>query len=226
MADLVDLLAPRPALRLLHGQVDVVVAGYHDIAYNGGIIQSVGKLDADTYVAGDWVVFLIDDHVGALILGKQTPGTPPAVPDPGGAPILVDADDYATLDSASGLWTAATVAQAPTLYGCWFYDPADLAPMAGLALASFEVQVVRSAGGPPEFFDHRNLTAVGALDLVGDTYASEQPPLGEATWISLPLDWGHQLVTGAVRGIGVGGGMNTGTYTGGSPNGQLRLTPL
>lgn len=218
-----DVLAGGPRLRLLFGQVNSVVGSFVDIAYSGGVIQHAAKLDADTYSGGDYVAFLLSDEAGALILGKQTPGTPPPIlPAPGSA-VIVNAASYATYDSAAAAWTSGTLVQGPHQWACWFYNPADFTSLAGVILASFEIEVTRTSGGPPEFATHRNSTGTGVLDLPGDTYARDQPAAGVATWIKLPIDWGTRLVSGTIKGIAVGGGMNSGAYSG---TGRARITPV
>jgi hypothetical protein len=222
MAELVDLLVQPAQLQLLFGKIAVVHGVYHDITYAAGVIKSVAKLDADTYSVDDYVAFLLGPS-GGLILGKQTLGTPlPILPTPGSA-VIVDDNAYGTYDSITGAWAASTLVQSPTQYGAWFYTPSAFTSLSGAMLASFEVEVTRTGGGPPEFAAHTNLSGSGTLNLTGQTYASEQPPLSSATWIRLPLDWGHQLISGTIKGIAVGGGMNSGTYSG---TGRVRFQPV
>lgn len=225
MANLVDVLAPAGSpLRLHKGKITASVGGWFDISYGGGVVKYASQLDGTTYSVNDWVIFTLGGDVGPLILGKQTMGTPPAIPSPPSGALTVNATGSASYDSAAGTWTASTITQGPTSYGLWFYNtPAAFTSVATAALASFEIEVTRTAGGPPEFRAHGNASGAGDLVLVGDLFGSVLPPLSVATWVSLPIDWGQQLAVGTIKGIAIGGGLFTGSYSG---TGRVRLTPV
>ena len=222
MAALEDAPASGPSLRLRFGRVFTVVAPYVNITYGDTMIQYASKLDADTYSAGDYVAFLISDESGVLVLGKQTPGTPPSLPT-ALSPVVANATSYATYDSATGGWTASSLVQSPHQWACWFYTTSDFSTLLSSYLATVEIEVTRTSGGPPEFATHRNTSGSGVRDLTGDTYARGQPPAAVATWVKLPIDWGQQLISGTIKGVAIGGGMNSGIYAG---TGRVRLTPL
>lgn len=223
MPDLADVLVQPPPLRLYKGRVYRAANGYYEITYSGGVVQYVSALDGATFAADDYVIFALSDEIGALILGKQTIGTPPVVPTTIVAPITVSAAGSATYDSVTGTWTSGVSVQSPTSYACWFYTPGVFTAVAGAPLATFEIELTRTSGGPPEFRAHQNSVAVGDLTLIGDLHGGPLPSPGVPTWITLPIDWGLQLTSGTIKGIAVGGGLFTGSYGG---TGRLRITPV
>lgn len=225
MPDLVDVLASAAnPLGLYKGQVAAVIAGLFDISYGGGVVKYASKLDGGSYSVGDWVIFTLGGNVGPLILGKQTMGTPQSIPAPVTGPLIVNATGSASYDSTTGTWTAATITQSPTSYGLWFYNtPTAFTTVATAALASFEIEVTRTSGGPPEFRAHGNASGTGDLVLLGDLFGTTPPPVGVATWQALPIDWGQQLALGTIQGVAIGGGLFTGSYSG---TGRVRLTPV
>ena len=226
MPELADVLAAMPGMQLRQGKV-ALLAGtrnqYVHIDYAGGRILNAGKFDGDTYAVGDYVWFLLDNESGALILGKQTPSTHDSVfagmPP---TPLTVTAASNATYDTMLGTWTASTLVQSPTQLASWFYTAGAFSTLATSPLSAAQVEVTRTGGGPLEFTTHRNATGAGVYDGTGDWFGVPATPLGVATWVSLPLDWGRQLANGTIRGVSIGGGTFSGTYSG---TGRIRLTP-
>jgi len=228
MPELADVLAGASGLRLRQGQVAVIAGStgqYVHIDYAGGRILNAGKFDADTYATGDYVWFLLDDEAGALVLGKQTPsGSHDTAVPPGPSQLVVNAASFATYDQVAAAWTPSALVQSPTQLASWFYAAGAFASFAGWPLGAVEIEVTRTAGGPPEFTTHQNVTGSGTYLSGGDDYmAVPSTPAGVATWVSLPLDWGARLASGAIKGISVGGGTYSGTYSG---TGRVRLSPL
>lgn len=221
--DLADVIPREPGMSLHQGKVAVVGTKFVHIDYAGGRVLNAGRFDGATYVVGDYVWFLMHNDAGALILGKQTPGThDEATPAPGAA-VIVAADAFASYDTGTGTWTASVLQQAPTSVACWFYTPNAFAALVGVGLAAFEVEVTRLSGGPPEFGTHLNSVAAGPLLRGTDSYLKDLPPVGVATWVPLPLDWGLRLVTGSIMGLTVGGGLYSGVYSG---TGRTRMSPI
>lgn len=225
MAELIDVLQSPGGARLCQGQV-AAVAGtggkYIHIDYAAGRVLNAGRLDGATYAVGDYVWFLMDNEAGALIVGKQTPGTHDTTIIPPPSPIIVNAASYGTFDESTGTWTASTLIQSPTKVAAWFYAGGAFSTMAGVSLGAVEVEVTRLTGGPLELTTHQNVTGTGSFLGTGDWFGVAAPPAGVATWVSVPLDWGQQLAAGAIRGLAIGGGMYSGTYSG---TGRVRLTP-
>lgn len=226
MPDLMDVLAPAGGARLKQGRVGAVVgvdSQYIHIDYAAGRILNAGKFDDATYVVGDYVWFLLDDEAGALILGKQTPGVhEDASPTPP-APLTVNSASNATYDTAAAVWTASTLVQSPTKLASWFYTAGAFSSVAGWALGSVELEVIRSTGGPLEVTPHGNTTGSGTYLAVDERHLWPSTPVGVATWVPLPLDWGARLATGVIKGFSIGGGTYSGTYAG---TGRVRLTPI
>jgi len=225
MANLVDLLLPDTPLHLLQGQVFGTAGGgtYVHITWGAGVIYNAGAFDGASFTVGDYVWFLLSDEAGALVLGKQTPGPHDTSTPPPGTPLIVSATSYATYDQVAGTWTASTLVQSPTSFACWFYSTAAFSTVAGKPLSAFELEVTRTAGGPPEIGPHLNSAGSGAFVTDGDRWLRDQPPVGVATWLPLPLDWGMRLATGNIKGLAIGGGDYSGTYSNGT--GRVRLTP-
>lgn len=226
MPELADALATLPGIKLRQGKVGAVAgtsSQYVHIDYAGGRVLNAGKFDGATYGVGDYVWFLLDDESGALILGKQTPGTHAAAPTPSPAtPITVTAASSATYDTTTGTWTAGTLVQSPTQLASWFYTAGAFSSLSGVPLGAVELEVTRSGGGPLELTTHRNSVGSGAYDGTGAWFGAPVTPVGVATWVPLPLDWGLQLATSSIRGVSIGGGTFSGTYSG---TGRIRLTP-
>lgn len=225
MADLADVISSPSGARLRQGQV-AAVAGtggkYLHIDYAAGRVLNAGKFDSDTYSVGDYVWFLLDNEAGALVLGKQTPGTHDTSVITPPAAITVTAASYGTYDLVAGMWTASVLNQSPTTVGAWFYAAGAFSAMAGVPLGAVEVEVTRTTGGPVEFTTHQNMSGAGTFLGTDDWFGAASPEVGVATWTPVPLDWGTQLASGAIKGIAIGGGLYTGTYSG---TGRVRLTP-
>lgn len=222
--ELADVIPSGSGLQLRQGVVDSVVGTkYVHIHHAGGVLRNAGKLDADTYAAGDLVWFLLDNEAGALVLGKQAAGVHGEVPPGVGSPLIVDDNAYATYDTVTGIWTASTLVQSPTQYACWFYTTSAFAALEGAQLASFELEVTRTGGGPPEIGPHLNGSASGVLVTTGETWVRDQLAQFAPTWLPLPIDWGMRLVSGAIKGLAVGGQTYSGMYSG---TGRVRLTPV
>lgn len=224
MPDLVRTLAEAPAVKWLIGRVSVLTGDTFTLAYSGGEIPNVGCSDQYIPIVGDVVHVLSWSPNGMLAICSNNAPLVPRVPSvPVGTPITVSANAYGTYDLDTAAWTASTLVQSPHQVACWFYTPSAFASLATSILATFEIEVTRTSGGPPEFVTHGNTTGAGALILPGQKYAREQPPATVATWVKLPLEWGQQLIGGTIKGIGIGGGLYTGAYSG---TGRVRLTPL
>ena len=224
MADLAEVLAPVPGVRLLQGVVQGIAGGgkYIHITWGTGVIQNAGKLDGTTYAVDDLVWFLQSDEAGALVIGKQAAGThDDAMPTPPAALTFTPSSSN-TYDQITGTWIGGRT-QSPDTWACWFWTAGVFSPLAGYPLASAEIEITLSSGGPIEFVAHLNVAGSGVLVTTGDRYLYESTPVGVATWVPLPLDWGHQMATGEIKGIAIGGGFYSGTYTGLT---RLRLTPI
>lgn len=225
MANLEDVLAQAPPLRWLIGKVAFVTGDTFTMIYNNGFVLNVGCSDQYIPVPDDIVHVLAWEPNGMLaICSNNAPLTPPTPMVPVGTPVTVSANSYGTYDLSAAAWTASTLVQSPTQVACWFYTPSAFSSLAASTLATFEIEVTRTSGGPPEFVTHTNLAGSGVLGLPGQKYAKVTPPLTVATWVPLPLEWGQQLIAGTIKGIGVGGGLYSGTYSNGT--GRVRLTPL
>ena len=226
MTDLAEVLTPGVPVRWLIGRVYAVTGDTFTMTYNGGQVPSVGYVDQVVPQVGDVVHVLASDDNGMLCVGTNNVPLVARVPPVAvGTPLIVTASSSGTYSTTTGTWTAG-VAQDPTRTGCWFYAAGAFASMAMSSLAKVEVEVTRTSGGPPEFMEHTNLTGTGVLISVagsGTRYVTAAPPLGVATWLALPLEWGRNLVTGAAKGFGIGGGQFVGAYSG---TGRLRLSPL
>lgn len=225
MAELGDILAPQGTARLAQGRV-AVIAGtggkYTHIDYAAGRVLNAGKFDGATYVVGDYVWFLLDDEAGALILGKQTPGTHDTAGNTPPSALTVNAASSATYNTYDGTWSAGELNQSPTLLASWFYTAGAFATLTGVPLSAVEIEVTRAGGGPLELTTHQNATGSGPYVGGTDRFGAPATPGGVATWVPLPLDWGASLSSGAIRGISIGGGLFSGTYSG---TGRIRLTP-
>lgn len=226
MSDLAEVLHPSVPVRWLIGRVYAVTGDTFTMTYNGGQVPSVGYVDQVVPQVGDVVHVLASDDNGMLCIGtNNTPLVPRVPPVAVGTPLIVNATSSSTYFATTGTWTAGVV-QDDARTGCWFYSAGAFAGMLTSTLAKVEIEVTRTSGGPPEFVEHTNTAAVGALVLVADMgtrYVTPAPPVGAATWVALPLEWGRNLVTGTAKGIGIGGGQWVGAYSG---TGRIRLTPL
>src|SRR4029079_1348631 len=178
MANLVDLLLPDTPLHLLQGQVFGTAGGgtYVHITWGAGVIYNAGAFDGASFTVGDYVWFLLSDEAGALVLGKQTPGTHDTSTPPAGTPLIVSATSYATYDQVAGTWTASTLVQSPTSFACWFYSTAAFSTVAGMPWSAFELELPRTAGGPPEIGPHLTSAGSGVFVTDGDRWVRDQPP--------------------------------------------------
>lgn len=226
MTDLAQVIAGDVPVRWLIGRVSAVTGDTFTMTYNGGPVYSVGYVDQVVPQVGDVVHVLASDDNGMLCVGTNNAPLVARVPPVAvGTPLIVSAASSGTYSATTGLWTAG-ITQDVDKTGCWFYAAGAFNAMASSTLARVEVEVTRTAGGPPEFVEHANATGTGTLAIVADagsSYATAAPPVGVATWVALPLEWGRNLVTGVAKGVGIGGGNQAGAYSG---TGRIRLTPL
>lgn len=226
MPELSDVLTRGGSTRLIQGVAAAIVgtrSQYVHIDYAAGRVLNAGMLNGVTVVVGDLVWFLLDDEAGALVIGKQNvSGTHEAGGVAPPAAVTINAVSSATYDAYAVTWTAGTLVQSPTQYASWFYSAGSLSTLAGYSLAAVEVEVTRTSGGPLEFTTHSNVSGSGAYTGGTDRFGAPATPVGVATWVPLPLDWGTELISGAIRGVSIGGGLFSGTYSG---TGRIRLTP-
>lgn len=228
--DLADLFVGAPPVRWFVADVAAVdeLAGTVTLNYLGGLVPGVGFLDHVVPEQGGVVHGLIWDNTGMLVIGtnKKSPVLHP-VPPQQLAPVVIEAQSWGTY--RTGGWEP-NLTQAPESYACWFYLAADLgsvdvdlAGLLGRRLSGFEVEVTRTAGGPPEFFAHQTNGIGDTLRVMDRRVPANQTPTGVPTWVPLPVGWGEEFVLGNILGVGIGGGYYSGTYGG---TGRLRFTPM
>lgn len=226
MAELSQLLAAPPMVEWIKATVIEVEGDYVSLSYRGGQIDNAAYLSSYTPVANDIVHALSLSGMGILVLGASN-GTGAAVdPLPTEIEALVSADGASTWHRSGELtaWeTGVLVSTGPDDLGVWLYDT-GLFTAAGVdMLTKFEIEVNMTGGGPAEFFLHNQAGASGDLEVVSsDPFVTSWTPLGVLTWVELPVGWGEDLISGAARGIGVGGGLFSATWSPGG--GRLRFT--
>lgn len=227
--DLADLIATATPVRWFIARVVAVdaLAGTVTLDYLGGLIPGVGYLDHVEPHQDDVAHGLVWDTNGMLVIGTNNktvvrhPQRPTQL-----TPLAIPAQTHGTY--SAGAWSPG-LTQGPDHYAAWFYlaadltTPGDVTAMVARQLSSFEIEVTRTSGGPPEFFAH-TMSGVGdQLRVVDRLVAAPQTPLGVATWVPLPVRWGEQFVEGNILGFGVGGGYYSGAYSG---TGRLRFSAM
>jgi hypothetical protein len=225
--DLGDVIDQTPGVRVVKGTVIRITGDTFTMGYLGGEVPGVSHLDQYTPIEGDIVHALVIPRGGWLAIGS-TNGTGT---DPGSVPFppitgTVTADGFATYIAGSGgAWVTGTLAQAPDRMACWFYDISLFSTYDGAALASFEIEITRTSGGPLDMQLHNTAGAGGALSVAapGPYVPTETPPVGTPTWVALPVGWGELLASGQARGVGIGLGQHNGVYAG---TGRLRFTTI
>jgi hypothetical protein len=221
---LADIYAPQ--LRWLSGRIDAITGDTVTLAVGGGYIPNVGCSDQYTPVVGDVVHALSWEPNGILVLcSSNQPGAGPVSPLTPGAPSTITPTSFSVYDTATGSWAPGTTV-GPTRTGAWFYSPGAFSALADIPMASVEIAITRTAGGPPELVALTNTSALGppaAVTYTASRYGLANTPIGVSTWLPLPLEWGQGLASGEIGAIGVGGALYSGTYTG---TGQIRMTPL
>lgn len=227
--DLSDVIERTPGLRLIRGRVTAVDGDLITVSYLGGVITNVGTLDQYSATEDDIAVVIVWPKGGMLAIGSNNGAGPPDATLPWTPVTLTVAAEgvstYVLAASGAVTWLGSTLQQGPDRALCWFYDGGLFATVSGGLLASFEVEVIRTAGGPPEFLLHGNPGAGGELIMASPTWylPDDLPAVGVATWIPLPVGWGEMLVNGLASGVGIGLGQHTGTYTG---TGRVRFTTV
>lgn len=228
--NLSDVIDRTPGLRLIRGEVEQVTGDTITLSYLGGSIDHVATLDQYNPVVNDIVIVIVWPKGGYLAIGSNngTTAETPSVPVPPYT-LTVNADGVSTyvLDAAGNFtWLGSTLEQGEDRALCWFYDTGLFSSMTGALLASFEVEITLTSGGPPELLLHGNPSAVGELVQATPTWYlpdEDDVPLGVATWVPVPVGWGEMLANGQASGVGIGLGQHTGTYTG---TGRLRFTTV
>lgn len=227
--NLSDVIERTPGLRLIRCKVTSVYGDLFSATYLGGIITNIGALDQYNPAPGDIAVVIVWPKGGYLAIGSHNGSGPPSTTVPWTPVTLtVNAEGVSTcVKSATGAvtWLGGVLQQEPDRALCWFYDSGLYAPLGGGLIASFEIEVTRTSGGPPEFLLHGNPGAAGELVMATPTWylPDDLPAVGVPTWVPLPVGWAEMLVNGQASGVGIGLGQHTGTYTG---TGRMRFTTI
>lgn len=226
MADLAAALAMTPAPRWVVGTVASLQADTVTLTVDGGTVTGVGYLDQYAPVVGD-VVHALAGPRGLLVLGSNNtpPAGPPVLPTPD-LPVTVGANATSTYQRSTGGWAAGALLQAPDVVATFLYPVmSTIATLTGIRLARLTMALTRVGGGPPELALHSLASLAGVLPPPTDPlYGVDQPVTGTTGTINLPLEWGYRLISGAARGITIGGGLYTGDWSGSS--GLLTFYPL
>jgi hypothetical protein len=231
---LADLLAQDPVARWFVATVFSFDAGTKNLtlSYNGGTLPNIDYLTSYAPVAGDRVHVLADDRNGMLVIGADVIRTLPTIPAPGAVvtvPLLTGNSWQIITDARLGVshWIGSPVQQSPSLRGALFYTAALLAPLAGVDLSRFEIQLTLAAGsGPLSLILHDNLdvtTPFTASAFMPLQVYLRDVPVGVSSWVELPLAWAGALAAGTAKGIGLYSDIYTATVSAG---GTLRFTPL
>lgn len=226
--DLSDVIEQAPGIRPIKGTVLRITGDTFTMSFLGGEVPNVSHLDQYTPAPGDIVMVLAIPRGGWLAIGSIN-GTGASSGDVQSPSITstVAAEGFSTfiLNAGGGVWIGGELEQGPDRCGCWFYDVGDFSVYDGAVLASFEVEITRTSGGPVEMQLHNSPGATGTLVLPvpGPYIVPGTPPLGVPTWVPLPLGWGQELASGRVAGVGIGLGQHSGVYAG---TGRLRFTTI
>ncbi len=223
MADELEaLLAPAAPVEWFIGKVSAVTGDTVSVTYGGGTMTNVGCLDQYIPAVNDIVHGLMWEPNGAIVLGSNnTPASPPT-PPAAGPQIIVNANSSGSYDIPSKTWITATNNAGPNLYRAWFYLTSAFSSMVGLSLKSFEIELTETEWKGIDYATATNASATGLYTPV-DYFISPAAAVGVPTWMPLPLTWGQQMITGAIKSIALGGGQYSGTFTG---TGRLRLTAI
>jgi hypothetical protein len=219
-----DLLAEigKPKLNWLVARVfKVNPNGTCTLSYSGGFIYNVSSMDHYVPVVGDVVHALSFEPQGVLILGanSNTTGVDPVEPV-AQTPTVITPVSTATYTYATETWTPGFLQQGPGLLAGWRYLFTAFVPLYRTIFQQVEVEITRVSGGPPELV--RFLGAVPEIP-PGPPWQAPLTDAGVPTWVSVPLGWGQELLTGDVDGIGIISSGQDGVYSG---TGRVRLTPL
>ncbi len=222
MSELADFLQKEPPLEWIIGTVADIPAGGRGftMTWKGGTLYNVSSMAHYTPVIGQTVHVLSWPPNGMIAIGSG--GVTPAAPAED-VPVLtiynaLSGWTYGPLDSQ---WTATVLNQSPTTAATWLYNGTPWANLGGTSLASFEIEITRLSGGPPEFLLHGNTAASGLLNIIDPkTFVGPVTTVGVATWVPLPIGWGEDLYYNQGGGISIGLGDNTGEYSG---TGRLRF---
>lgn len=195
---------------LLRGRITAVSTGALTVLINGDEVGRVG------YLKGAWIpdvgeeIFLLNQAgFGMLALGSPVlPAAPGALPEQltlGADPVVL-AEWRVTPAAPDGVWVATGTGQLTQLRnfqssGAWFYDAADFASWADTALSRVEMEVT-VLSGVPELVLHRTASTAEALETYGSSVTLSLTP-GIASWVSLPLAWGRDLLSGEAKGVAV-----------------------
>jgi hypothetical protein len=213
---------------MVKGTVLRITGDTFTMSFLGGEVPNVSHLDQYTPVVDDIAQVLVIPRGGWLAIGSTngTGASPGTIQSPSVSSIIT-AEGFSTFiaTSGGGTWLGGVLAQAPDRCGCWFYDVGDFSVYNGAALASFEVEITRTSGGPVEMQLHGSAGASGTLVLPvpGPYVVPDTPPVGVPTWVRLPIGWGQALASGDAAGVGIGLGQHSGTYAG---TGRLRFTTI
>lgn len=226
--ELADVVEQVPGIRMVKGTVLRITGDTFTMSFLGGEVPNVSHLDQYTPALNDIAQVIVIPRGGWLAIGS-TNGTG-ASPGTIQSPTItgtVAAEGFSTFitNTSGGVWLGGVLTQAPDRCGCWFYDIGDFEPYRGSALASFELEVTRTSGGPLEMQLHNTPGATGTLLLPfpGPYIVPDTPPLGVPTWVRLPIGWGQTLASGDAAGVGIGLGQHSGVYAG---TGRLRFTTI
>lgn len=223
MSELTEFLAPDPPVEWFIGKVSALTGDTVSVTYWGGTITKVGVVDQYIPAVNDVVHGLMWGQNGAIIFGSNnSPASPPTPPAAGAVTIIAGATKSSYVISAA-TWLGVAVNEAdPDLYRAWFWPAGSFSALAGTDLAKFEVEVTQTAGNALQFVAASNLTATGPYVPLDDYLAPASTP-SVATFVTLPLDWGQQIIAGTMKSIALGGGQYPSTLTG---TGRLRFTGI
>lgn len=210
MAELVDVLGGLggPAAQLSKGQVTAVSTGALTIQVNGGTFTNVPYLKGSWAPAVNDIVYLLNQSgFGMICLGSPVTSSA-ATPWPAPTILTVTPSTVANWQISTtypaGAWSVpgdGTLVQAKgnQSSGAWFYAASDLSAWGSTKLGKVEMQL-DVASGTPQLSLHRNASPVGTLDSYAGPLTVSQTA-GTTAWVSLPLSYGYDLLSGAAKGL-------------------------
>jgi hypothetical protein len=225
MADLADVLRPRPYTQQLTGIVTAVAAGTAatlttaTVDTGGGVCRAVPCLAGTTPAVGDVVLLLAADRrlyvVGRLshpAAPAPLPPTPPA--DTTGTAVFpaVTAGTY-----LAGVWRTdrTDVVQGPDPdtgepnAGVWRYGGIPAGTLAGATVLAVEIFLVRWPPAPAAdvtvgLILHDQPAHTGTPPAVLDTATVPGVGGAYAAWVPLPTDWATDIIDPASPAAGIG----------------------
>lgn len=229
-------------MTVFQATVDAVGEGVVTIHANGGTFEDVPYMQAGFYPAlgpgvGDPCYVLGREGWGMLCLGKPAAGPERSAGD--AQTVLWTPYTRATYSQTAFTWNVPGTATLPIEPGnrmaVYFLRLSDLAwPSGGaLATASFYLEAgpfdTTGAGGVDNAYVElglvSNASPTGVLSRLADATAMVRlnANMVNSQYISIPLDWGTKLLSGAAKGIYVSADSYPGTAGGA---GTVRLTTL